>query len=440
MKPFEIFMDGQRLLGFTSATLERQKENMTGSLTAEIFFNYVPSSPVATQAAVARPVEVYIGGHLAFTGALDRRNGRSRKSAGAKGEPVANGSLESSGIGANGYSITLTARGKTKYLIDSSHQHPTTNMKKTNTQAALQKLLEPFDIELDWQATSVDIPIHRFLDGGNVKDEVHRIGNEYCAHIYETREGTLRVIDQPGASMGEALILGDNVLTFNAEQSEDKANSEIMVKGQRQDPAAWGREAVDRVRTVKDNWVTSKIPLIIQANSDATDENLDRRGRFEADKRASQSKHITIEVFNLVQRDGAPYDLGTLHYVEIPPEGVFDVFECIGLKYTVDAENTVTTTLTLAPPASGGIVGGAGLGVGGLLTTALPGLSDAMARGGMRRAQLGISTPAGAFPASWGGADLVSVVQDLSAALVTPNALLQGTPKRKPPLTIEIDE
>lgn len=435
-KPYRIFIGGRELVGWTSSTLTRKKADLTGSLEVNIFLNYMPQRPIESGARAGEQILVYVGQQLAFTGIIDNRDGGSTK--GAKGRPVMNGGIETQ-FGSDGYRLVLSARGSAKYLVDSSHQHPTTNLKNTSSRQAAEKLVEPWGIELEWSAQEVEIPILRLRDGGNVCDELHHVSNEYCAFMYETRDGKLRVTDQPGQSVGVPLVLGENILSFSASQSEDKANSEITIKGQRQDIKAWGPEAINRVRTVRDGQVEAKIPLTIQAYSDATDENLDRRGKFEADKRTSQSKRVTVEVFHVQQPNGEPWDLGQLHYVEIPSEGVFDVLETIELTYSVEAEGTLKTSLVMAPPASGGITGGAGLGAGGLLTKPLAGLADALSRGAARRAQLGVPIVPGRFPASWGPANLLSVVQDLAATLVSPNALLQVGRKQPPPATLEPD-
>lgn len=434
MKPFRIFIDGRELEGYTSATLNRKKKDMTGTLNVELFFSYVPTRPVVMSAARGREITVYVGGHLAFRGLLDKRKGRT-----VANDPTGEtGGEFSRSISESGYQVSLSARGMTKYLIDSSHQHPTTNIKKTTNREATQRLIENWGIELDWQATDVQLPIVRLNDGGRVVDEVQKLAVETCCFVYETRDGKLRITDRPGTAMGTDLILGYNILSFNAEQSEDQANSEITVKGQRSDPEIWGKDAVEnRVKTVTDNWVGSKIPLTLQLYGDATDEMLEKRGKFEADKRSSESKQVTIDVFHVQQQGGEPWDIGLLHYVEVPPEGVFDVMECIDLTYTVDAQGTLKTTLILAPPPSAGVSGGVSGGIGGVLSNPISGMLDAVARGNARRNQLGVTIEAGQYPSSWGGADLVSTILDLTAIPTVINALLSTDAKEPPPLQLK---
>ena len=143
---------------------------------------------------------------------------------------------------------------------------------------------------------------------------------------------------------------------------------------------------------MSDSWVKDFVPHTVQHYGDADDKTLERRARFEANKRSAESKKITIEVFHVQTPSGQPWDIGNTHYVEVPPEGIFDVFECTELTYTVDAEKTLKTTLVLSPPPSGG-AGGSGGGFG------LSSLS--MNMGAARRSQAGVTMSDDQYPAPW---------------------------------------
>jgi hypothetical protein len=204
----------------------------------------------------------------------------------------------------------------------------------------------------------------------------------------------LVVTDGCAGGSGDPLILGVNILEFSAEQNEAEDKSEVKVKGQRSKKDKWGEDAVLKThKTTKNKRMKSYVPHTIQHNGDADDKTLERRGRFEMNARAAKSKKISIEVFHVMSQ-GGPWDIGNLHYVEVPPEGIFDMFECTELTYTVDAKDKLTTSLTLSPPPSAG--GGEGFGLS----------SINFATGAARIAQAGISMIAGQFPAPWLPPDL----------------------------------
>lgn len=417
---FAIFINGSELENFTDATLTRSKDDLTGRLSFSLFMGYMPDGVVAPSAICGAAIDVYIAGKLAMTGKIDKRRGtgdRHGKSgtkdtdeAGAGGNE---GPSRSVNIGPDEYTVKVTARGKCKILIDSSHRHPTTNILRPTDQDAINALVEGTDISVEFMGSPQKLDKVRFRDGGRISDEIHRLCNENSHFVYETREGNLRVTDDTGRTVGDALVLGENILTFSAEQSEDNQRAEVKVKGQRSPNESWGEDAVlETEKTVTDGSSTNKAVVTLQHYGDATPEALERRATFEANKRNAASKEITIEVFH-VQSQGAPWDIGNIHYVEVPPEGIFDPMECTSLTYTVDADKTLKTTLTLNPIPAGGVSGGsAGLGF------ELDGLFDLIGIGKSRKAAKGTALQAGFAAMNWGGPAL-SIVNPLLSIFAT---------------------
>lgn len=439
---FRIFIDQQELIGWTEATLERQKRNLTGVLTVQMFFTFIPDKPTFAEVTRGKDITVYVGGKLAFTGRIDKRQGRSLPSRDSRGRFVSGTNspgtfdIESS-ISNDNYLITLTARGKTKYLIDSSHRHPTTNIANTTDRKAIEALIEGQPVELDWQAPIVDLPIVRFRDGSLVLDELHRVCNENCHYIYEGRDGRLVVTDTAQAGRGDDLVLGKNILSFSASQSEDRANSEIIIKGHRTGNELWGREAViEREKTLKDNWVQTTTPLVIQHYGDATDEALERRGKFEADKRAAESKQVVLDVFHVQSPSGEAWDIGTLHYIEVPPEGVFDVMECTGIKYNV-TPNSIRTTLTFTPPPTPNVKGSKSSSLTSASTPGADNVANATSSNPRGRTMPPADSIQGQYPAKWTSAELnvtPTTVNMPEINTLTSNKL--GFSSSRPPMTL----
>lgn len=446
IKPMRIFIGGEELVTYTSAQLQRTKKQMTGSLTVEIFLGYVPSKPVIVNAVRGKEILVYVMGELAFTGIIDKRRGRTvdsqpRESNGRFAYAGGEGSMAGTDGGdvsvnfsqGQGYTVTLTARGRTKYLIDSSHSSPTGFFKNTSDKKVIEELVKEHNVVLQWDGAEIDEPKVTLRDGNRIYNEIFERCNQNCHFAYETRDGKLLVTDGTNGSVGDDIILGYNILNFSAEQSEDKANSEITVKGHRTARDVWGKDAiVQPVQSVSDSWVGANIPLTIQHYGDATNEGLQRRAKFEADRRAAESKSVNVTVFHVAQQGGTPWDIGTVHYVEIPPEGIFDVLECVSLTYSVDAKGTLETQLELAPPPSQGISGGAA-GIGsGLLSAANNLLADLTTKGVARRVQAGVSIIGGQYPSSWTSAALSAIANPLSAITSVVNSLLSNEDEKPP--------
>ena len=453
IKPMRIFIGGEELVTYTSAQLQRTKKQMTGSLTVEIFLDYVPTKPTIVNAVRGKEILVYIMGELAFTGIIDKRRGKSvkkqnRDASGRFAYSGGPGSLSEDAGGdvsvnfskGNGYSVTLTARGRTKYLIDSSQTHPTGFFKNTSDKKVIETLVKEHNVVLQWDAEEIDEPKVTLRDGNRIYNEIFERCNQNCHFDYETRDGKLLITDGTNGTVGEDIILGYNILDFSAEQSEDQANSQITVKGHRTQKGVWGNDAiVQPVQTVADSWVGANIPLTIQHYGDATNEGLQRRAKFEADRRAAESKSVSVTVFHVAQQTGTPWDIGTVHYVEIPPEGIFDVLECVSLTYTVDAKSTLETKLELAPPPSQGISGGAASGVSGLLSSANNLLSDLTTKGIARRVQAGVQIIGGQYPSSWTSAALSAIANPINAITSVVNSLLakeDEKPPKQPPMRL----
>lgn len=449
MDPVHIFLDGKELTGWTEMSLQRNKKDLTGNLTVSMFFTYMPEKPVAINATKNKEITVYIGGHLAFTGKVDKRKGSGvkRGQTGSEDNGSTSGAdlTRSAQIGADEYTVKITARGKTKILVDSSHQHPTTNMLQPTNKEAIEKLVQPWGFDLDWKAKTFKLDKIRFRDGNLVVNELSRIAVENGHFIYETRDGKIRVTDDTGREQGEPLVLGTNIMSFSAEQSEEDAKQRVKVKGQRTEKGKRGRAAViDVEKEIRDKWVESDSPFIIQHYGDGSPEALERRANFETNYRSSKSKTLTIEVFHVQASNGEPWDIGTLHYCEVPPEGIFDVFEVTDLTYEVKDDETIKTTLTLSPPPSntqgsagqgGDAASQAGLtGLGQIVgdTTALAGM---LAQGAARRAQAGVTFAPGQYPMPWTGPDVVMVQPPLPQALATLGAGLLSSllPTEEPP-------
>jgi len=442
IKPFMVIIGGMSV-DYLEATLQRSKEQMTGQLSVKLFGGAMPTGPIVKAAAAGAPIQVYVAGHLAFDGTVDSREGTGQQEGGGKGkhkERDSQGRFAKKGTGTSGggngpsvsispteYTVTITARGKTKRLMDSSHQHPTTNMLKPTTKEVTEKLVEPWKIQLEWLGRVVKLDKQRFRDGTRVVDELDRLCGEYCYSMYETRDGKLRVTDGVGMGTGDPIILGYNIWKFSAQQSEDKAKSEVKAKGQRSPKDKHGEEAIlKRFKKIQDSWVKDFVPLTIQHYGDGTDEELERRARFELNKRSSMSKTLNIEVFHVQTPSGAPWDIGQCHYVQVPPEGIAEVFECTQLTYSV-GEKEIKTALTLNPPPSGGTGGAAG-GFG--LSSLMGMVSMAISQ----RASLGIKFVPGEYPAPWSPPQLAEMpTVTLAEVAAKPKDKSEEPPPVRPP-------
>ena len=402
--PFEIHVAGRKFTGWTKATLKRQRDALTGSLTVDCFYGSTPTTPVIREVKAGAKIEVKVAGRIAFTGSIDKRaakgsgkKGKKGNSDGASDGGDASGGSASASIDKDSYTVTITARGKTKRLVDASHQHKTGTIRNTTPGEIVRELAKPFGVEVEDKANDkTKIERATFRDGHRVEREVSRWASEANLHAFETREGKLRIAKPGEEDRGVDLILGQRILSFSSEQSEDQSHSEVTVKGQRTDPKVHGKDAINRKVTAKlegNGGGSAFNPLITQLAGDATDERLKARAKVEQRRREEAAAEITVEVFAVTQDgspSGEPWDIAVRHYVEVPPENVFDDFVVTELTYEVSAGGdngsaSYKTTLELKPATKG----------------EGSGRSDSEARGAARRASLGVKNEPTLYPDPW---------------------------------------
>ena len=78
-------------------------------------------------------------------------------------------------------------------------------MMQPTTKEVVEKLVEPWKIQVEWKAETIKLDKVRFRDGARVIDELHRVALENCYFMYETRDGKLRVTDGVGSDSAAAV-------------------------------------------------------------------------------------------------------------------------------------------------------------------------------------------------------------------------------------------
>ncbi len=325
---------------------------------------------------------------------IDRRNGKGKKKkeTGKEDDKDDKTFSRSVSIGKDAYSITITARGKTKRLIDSSHDHETGTMKDVKPTDIVRRLAKNFKVEIDDQAGEAEkIEKARFRDGASPLSEIVRFTRPHNLLAYETREGKLKVAKPEDQPSGVDLVMGENILEFSAEQGEDQENSEITVKGQRTGSKNHGKDAIQRKKTAKQSGNSEDYaPYTVQLDGDATDERLKKRLELENRQRQEASKTITVDVFHVQNDKGDPWDIDVKHYVECPPENIYEVMIVDELEYDVQNKDTIKTSLTLVADAK-----------------SKGGRSDSQAKGQARQAKMGVANVPGLYPDPW---EIISMI------------------------------
>jgi prophage tail gpP-like protein len=439
MDPFIIAVAGAQLKGWTHAKLTRKRDHATGELSFSVFFDGLPGNPPMNTVTPGAQIQVYVAGNLAFTGTLDSRKGQAKahkhgqvhdsrhhdrngQAKGIKGkdaESAGSGSGRSVAITPDSYEIHFSARGTCKDIVDCSHAHATGQIKNATPIQAIKALLAPYGIEAVDQANLTDSIDRTFTDGGIVSDEIHDIVMNSAASIFESTQGQLIIANHGASGSGDDLILGQNILAFSAEQTEEPLRSDIKIKGNRTGKAYGAKAIQDPIQTLNVASVKRFRHYAGQINGDGTTERVKAAARNEAASRAQAAKTVKVEVFHVQTPSGTPWDINTTHYTEVPTENIFDEFVVTELTYDV-SPTELKTSLTLAPAAAVDEGGG---------STSM--VSDAQAIGQARRAQLGTAYGLASYPSPWSDTSGTFLSPDQIAALGA--AVAVAAP---PPLTL----
>lgn len=326
-----VLIDRGKLTHIRDMSLTRSTESVTGELRVSVFMDWMPEERVFNGVLRGAETLVYVGDHLAFTGTLDSR----RDSGTPPGE----------------YEIELIARGRTKRLIDNSHRHPTGTILRTTNRQAFDTLVQPFGIQVEWLADEVPMNRIRLRQGARVHDELRRIAQQTGVNFYETRDGRLRVVDGPIGITGEPVVLGQNIVSFDADLRGDVERREITVTGQRTEANVWGSEAIiPPVLNLSDGTIPEDGDLTVQMYGSATPDALQRAGTYDYNRRVAAGREVNVQLFGQLQSTDDPWDLGVRHQVQIPPAGIAGEFEVTSISYVLDHDATWRTNLSLHPP------------------------------------------------------------------------------------------
>lgn len=348
------------------ASLSRVKNSLSGELTFLIFINEVLKNKILDNIALGTPVTVYVNGRLAFYGDIVRRSRYSKRGSYVRERNYIRERNYSKRIATKDYSIRVTARGKGHLCYKSSQMTYGGSSQDVTARGIIESLLKPFSIAVEWQAEDVKLPFFTFRDGSLVSEEIYRVCNENGYYIHESRSGKIVVADSPRDETGEDLILGKNILSYEEYLDISRANSHIIVKGHKNNKAAWGKDKIKESAVVlNDTTIGGYSPYIVQHYGYVDEDSLKRRAKWELEQRKYLGNNLFITVFGL--HNDKYFDLGLKHFVSIPILDINQVLECIELKYAV-SNSEVTTQLVLAPfandkgkiPKTGGIVDGKG--------------------------------------------------------------------------------
>ncbi|RTY53635.1 baseplate protein [Pantoea sp. YU22] len=284
----------------------------------------------ATRVKWGDKVEVLIGDELVITGWVE-------------GTPLR--------YDARNITRAIVGRSLTCDLVDCSAEG--SQIKGKSLFQIAESLAKPFGIKVIDQGAPtgslIDVqPEH----GEAVVETLNRLLGQKQALAYDDAQGRL-VIGGIGATRAAtALVLGENILSCDAEKDYRNRFSVYQVAGQRAgNDQDFGEATLSAIKqSSSDGEVQRFRPVYIQQSGNATLETCKERCEFEARQRAAKSKETTYTVQGWRQGNGQLWKPNERVIVFDPYAG-FDNEELViaEVTYNQDAQGT-TAELRVGPP------------------------------------------------------------------------------------------
>ncbi|WJV61349.1 baseplate protein [Pectobacteriaceae bacterium C52] len=200
--------------------------------------------------------------------------------------------------------LGIVGRSKTCDLIDCSAE-PKQYGQRTLAQVATD-LAEPFGITVIDSTDNETLQSVQADQGETVVDVLSKMLGLQPTLIYDNEKGNLVIGDIGVERAVTALVLGENILTCDTEQSIRDRFSVYTVSGQRKsDDIDFGETTTSAIRAkTVDGGINRYRPLIIKQTGNATTSSCGDRSDFEAKRRAAKTDEVTYTVQGWRQGNG----------------------------------------------------------------------------------------------------------------------------------------
>ncbi|OSN04203.1 baseplate protein [Lonsdalea britannica] len=250
---------------------------------------------------------------------------------------------------ANSKVLGISGRSKTCDLIDCSAEPKQYESRSVSQVAA--DLAEPFGISVIDATDNGTLQSVQADQGETVIDVLNKMLGLAPTLVYDNAQGQLVIGDIGIAQATTALVLGENILSCDTEQSIRERFSVYSVSGQRKsDDDDFGEATTSAIRAeTVDNGIARYRPLIIRQTGNATTGSCGDRSDFEMERRAARTDETTYTVQGWRQGNGALWQ-PNMTVVVWDPELGFDNREMVIAEVNYQQnENGTITELRVGP-------------------------------------------------------------------------------------------
>ena len=215
------------------------------------------------------------------------------------------------------------------------------------------KLCEPFGIRVLLRSTAGEkIAQFTVKQGETVYEALDRLARMRSLILYPSYQSNL-IMERKGniVAKGE-LIQGQNILRGSAAYDNSERFSKYIIKGQNPGSiAGLPEQNVGAKGEATDAGIHRYRPLIVVAENSVDNNSSAERAKYEANIRLAKALTVSLEVQGWYQKDGTPWEVNQLIYVNVPYLGIRSKLLCKKVKFTKGSDGTKTSLELIHPKA-----------------------------------------------------------------------------------------
>lgn len=246
----------------------------------------------------------------------------------------------------------ISGRSRTGDLVDCSvvGQNEYRNLFINDIAA---KLCEPFGIRVLLRSSAGE-KISKFTikQGESVYEALDRLARQRSLILYPSYEGNL-IMERKGnvVASGE-LVQGQNVLRGSSTYDNSERYSRYIVKGQNPGSiSGLPSQNAAAIGEATDGGIRRNRPLIVIAENAVDNASAKERAKYEANIRLARSLSVNLEVQGWYQKDGKPWEINQLIFVNVPYLGIRNKLLCKKVKFTKGSDGTKCNIELIHPDA-----------------------------------------------------------------------------------------
>lgn len=253
------------------------------------------------------------------------------------------------------HSLRVSGRDATGDLVDCSHVSPPSQWKERTIDKIFADLCEPFGISV---VSTEPLPksnedfVHN--EGDTIFESISKLCKKYALLPISLGDGKLTLTRTGSTQAGVSLVLGQNILSANFQQSNKDRYNKYIVKGQgRGFDTKLLEDVSEPLGESLDETIPRYRPLIIISETQGDNSSLQDRAKWESTTRAGRSrKYICMVNGWLKKKGGQIWSINELIKINDSLAGIDDKWLISGLKMSLNNDGGEMTEITAVPPVA----------------------------------------------------------------------------------------